>query len=56
MSREPNVSYPSSTELAAPTMSATNVRVRGLVRLVAAAWALAVYVAYWLGYLPGGAR
>lgn len=56
MPLEPNVSYPSSTDVPAFSSTVTRtteVRGRAVVRLATAAWALAVYVIYWLGYLPG---
>ena len=55
MPPEPNVSYPSSTDVsvlpAAGRRAGTGLHT--VVRVVAAAWAIAVYAVYWFGYLPG---
>lgn len=55
MPLEPNVSYPSSTDV--PVLSAAGRRagagLHTVVRIAAAAWAIVVYAAYWIGYLPG---
>ncbi len=55
MPLEPNVSYRSSTDVS--VLSATGRRASAglhtVVRLAAATWAVVVYAAYWLGYLPG---
>ena len=49
MQLPPNGSFPSSIEMAAP--AATVSRSRRALRWALAAWALAIYVIYWLGYL-----
>jgi hypothetical protein len=50
MQPPPNASFPSSTETAIPAARTTPPGRRAL-RWALAAWALGVYLVYWLGYL-----